>query len=268
MAMALHDAYARLTPFELAFPDGGERLVSSVEDQLGGQADPGNVRTFLTLPAVGSFLDEMRAQDTGSEAIHPFGMLAYQVFHFVRAGRPVLLAEESVVRRLVRTAPEASDPRLPSEAGYLQLPQHLFWTPGPEKVPESVDGFFWTRSGDGLLHVLLAMGMRRERPGLVVAPVPDVPWTDAGLWLEARIRPDGEDFATALPGGELDDLCSFEAAGEVLKLTARLMAYLHGTPGAVAEGVPGEAPPEGPPASRLPYRRIVPTDAEEGESDG
>jgi len=235
--MALHDAYARLTPFELAFPDGGARLVSSVEEQLGGAADPGDVRTFLTLPAVGAFLDEMRAEDTGSEAIHPFGMLAYQAFHFERAGRPLLLAEERVVRDLVRSAPEAPVPRLPAEAGYLQLPQHLFWTLGPDKIPESVDGLFWTRSADGLLHLLLAMGIRRERPGLVVAPVPDAPWSDAGLWLDARIRRDAEDFATTLPGGELEELFSFDAA-------------------------------EGPPASKIPYRRIVATDAPESENDG
>lgn len=266
--MALHDAYARLTPFELAFPDGGERLVSAVHEELGEGDDPGDVRTFLTLRAVGAFLEETRAGDTGVEAVHPFGMLAYHAFHFVRAERPLLLVAEGLARSLVRDVGSGGEPRLPAEAGYVQLPRHLFWMPGGAGVPESVDGFFWTRSRDGLLHLLLAMGMRRDRAGLGVAPVPDAPWSDAREWTAARIRREGEDFSSTLPGGEIEDLYSFEAAGEVLKLMARLAAYLHETPAASIEKTPADAPPEGPPASRLPYREIVLVDPEKGRHDG
>jgi hypothetical protein len=266
--MALHDAYARLTPFELAFPDDGERLISAVQGELGEGADPGDVRTFLTLSAVGAFLEETRAEDTGVEAVHPFGMLAYHAFHFVRAGRRVLLLAEGLARRLVRDGGNGAEPRLPAEAGYVQLPQHLFWMPGGEGVPESIDGFFWTRSRDGLLHLLLAMGMRRDRAGLVVAPVPDAPWSEAESWPGARVRRESDDFSSTLPGSELEELYSFEMAGEVLKLMARLAAYLHETPAAAVQRTPGDAPPEGPPASRLPYQRIVLVDPEERRHDG
>ncbi len=266
--MAIHDAYARLTPFELAFPDGGELLVSSVEEELGDAMDPGEVRIFLTLPAVSAYLAEIRAGDTGVEAIHPFGMLAYHAFHFVRAGCPLFLVETGVARRLVRGCSPSLEPRLPADSGYVQLPQHLFWTPGVEEAPESVDGFFWTRASDGLLHLLLATGMHWERPGLVVAPVASAPWSEAPEWLDASIRPDGEDYASSLPGGELEELYSLQAAGEVLKLMARLMAYLHGKAGVSVEGASGADPSEGPPASRLPYRRIVWTEDGDERQDG
>ncbi len=263
--MPVHDAYARLTPFEIAFPDGAERLVDSVRAELDGAEAAGDVRTFLASRAVGAALEDLRGKGTGSEAVYPFGMLAYHAFHFVRAGRPVLLLEAELVRHLVEDTAGAGAPTLPSEAGYAQLPQHLVWLSGGRDGPESVDGFFWTRSPDGVLHLLLAMGVRRDRPGLVVAPAPDAPWSDAGTWLDARIRAEGRDFATTLPGGELEELHSIETAGELFKLTARLMAYLHRVPGASVEGRPGDPPADGPPASRLPYRRITLRDTEHGQ---
>lgn len=263
--MPVHDAYARLTPFEIAFPDGAERLVRAVQQASEMQGDPGDVRAFFTSPAVGAVLDELRADNTGTESIHPLGMLAYQAYHFVRAGRPLLLVGTDVARRLTEGAAKGSEPTLPAEAGYLQLPQHLFWAPHADGAPESVDGFFWTRSPDGLLHVLLAMGVRRDRPGLVVAPVPDVPWGEAVGWLDVHARADGEDFAGTIPGGEIEGLHSLESAGEVLKLLARIMAYLHHVPESCVKGEPGEAPPEGPPASKLPYRRITLPEGEDAQ---
>ncbi len=263
--MPLHDAYARLTPFEIAFPDGAERLVSSVLDELDEPADAGDVRTFLTSRAVGAALDELGTERMGATAIHPFGMLAYHAFHFARAGHPVMLLETGLARHLLASERAGGEPVLTSEAGYAQLPQHLVWTSQAGAAPESVDGFFWTRSPDGLLHLLLAMGVRRDRPGLIVAPAPDAPWSDATTWLDARIRTEGEDFATTLPGGELEGLHSIEAAGELFKLVARLMAYVHAAPEATADGRPGAPAAGEPPASRLPYRRITFTDTDHGQ---
>ncbi len=263
--MPVHDAYARLTPFEIAFPDGAERLVRTVLEESDVRGDPGDVRTFLTSPAVGAVLEELRADGTGTDRVRSFGMLAYHAFHFARAGKPVLLVETSVARRLTEGPGVGDEPRLPSEAGYLQLPQHLFWAPCAGGSPESVDGFFWTRAPHGMLRLLLAMGVRRDRPGLVVAPVADAPWRDAAQWVDARARPEGADFASSMPGSEIEGLHGLESAGEVLKLLARVLAYVQRVPSALVAGRPGEAPPEGPPASRLAYERIVPTGGDDGE---
>jgi len=168
----------------------------------------------------------------------------------------------------------------PVDAAYVQLPRHLFWVGGGRDedpaaaLAEPVDGFFWTLGAEGLVHVLLATGMRDDRPGLAVVAVPEAPMAEAERWLVTDVRPDGDDFATTLPGGDLEGLYSFTAAGEVLKLLARLFVYEEAVPHAVQERepdrggvaseveVPGEiAPPppahEAPVPSRLPYKRVV-----------
>jgi hypothetical protein len=192
----------------------------------------------------------------------------------VREGRPVHLVDVHVARYLVEGPAPGGTPEPPARAGYVQLPRHLFWVGGEgDEAAEPVDGFFWTLSTDGSIHVLLATGMREGRSGLAVVPLPDAPWAEAGAWMDAHVREVGADFATTLPGGELEGLYSFTAAGEVLKLAARLFAY----EGAVPEAVEKHAPPtngrdhgnpvgaesrepggsEGPTPSSLPYRRIV-----------
>jgi hypothetical protein len=133
-----------------------------------------------------------------------------------------------------------------------------------------VDGFFWTAATDGTLHLLLAVGIREGRPGLAVVPVAEAPLSEAASWLAARVRAEGEDFRTTLPGGELEGLYSLTAAGEALKLAARLFAYEHAVPAAVEKHMPpsdghdgaerhaeGEGADGGPEPSRLPYRKVV-----------
>jgi hypothetical protein len=118
-----------------------------------------------------------------------------------------------------------------------------------------VDGLFWTLPPTGQLHLLLAAGLREDRPGLSVVPLPDAPFGEAGTWLDASVRERGSDFATTIPGGELTGLYSLTAAGEVLKLVARLFFFMERSPGSVR---PGERGPEGavPAPSRLAYRRV------------
>ena len=72
--------------------------------------------------------------------------------------------------------------------------------------------------------------------------------------LDTPIRSPGPDFATTLPGGELEELYSFVAAGEVLKLVARLFARVRADPGTPVDGP--SLTPGGPAPSTLPYRRI------------
>lgn len=261
--MVARDAYARVTPYELAFPDRAlaeerfSRVVDEAEEASGDEPlhDPGR---FLRLVSVSRTLAELRPADEGSERAHRHGVLLYHAFHFWRAGEPLYLLTVHAARYLVESGPaRAPAVRPPGPAGYLQLPRYLFWSrPTDEESPEPVDGFFWAAPGDGRLSVLLACGIRGDRPGLSVVPLPTLPLADGPEWLESPARPEGEDFSSTLPGGEMDRLYSLETAGEVLKLVARFFLHLESVPGAAVEEEPLEAAEEGPRPTGLPYRRV------------
>jgi hypothetical protein len=265
--------------------------VAAAAEEAG--VDPADRRAFVTLDAVGSFLRRLQPGGAGPQATYDYALLLYHAFHFARSGARPLLVGEGTARTLVegegtkdavadavKSGPAGGDvagnhgaPRpavgaepvatraaddfleVPAPAGYAQLPRNLFWIrPSPDEPAEAVDGFFWCLGEAGMLHVLLTAGIRDERPGLAVVPVPEAPWADAADWLDAPIRSEGPDFATTLPGGELEGLYSLVAAGEVLKLVARLFAHVRAHPGAPVDGPP--RPLSGPTPSTLPYRRI------------
>lgn len=272
--MPAHDDYARLTPFELAFPDRGfveerfPRIREEGEAEAGGEAlqDPGR---FLSLVSVSEALAELRPPGEASERIHRYGVLLYHGFHFWAAGRPLYLLDVHGARYLVEsrgpsgaTGEERGDggpagPRPPVAAGYLQLPRYLFWTrPTEEDTPEPVDGIFWSAPDGERLALLVACGLREDRPGLSAVPLPPVPLADAPEWLEAPVRPGGEEFESTLPGGELERLYSFETAGEVLKLVARFFRHVASAPEAVTEEPPPETGAGGPRPTGLPWRRV------------
>ena len=254
--MPIHDAYARVTPFERAFPDDAtatermERIRQDVaeEETSGALRDPGR---FLSLPAVAEVVHGIRDPGSGGEEVQKHGIFLYHAFHFHEAGRPLFFLTTGAARYLVETAPgsgegekaergegakdgaEGDDPgdepvaRLPDPAGYLQLPRQLFWMePGGDAVPEPVDGIFWASPDGERLSLLVIGGMRDDRPGFSVVPLPPVPLEDAGAWLRTQVRETGTDFETTLPGGDLERLYSFETTGEVLKLVARAFRYV------------------------------------------
>ena len=203
--------------------------------------------------AVTGFMAGLRAPETPPESIHSFGALLYHGVHFERAGRPLYLLTSQAARYLVDGVPTGV-PRPIDAAGYLQLPQHLFWAqPTPERA-ESVDGIHWTVTGAGVLHTMIVTGLHDERPGLCVVALPEAPLDDADQWLRADVRDGEADFSTVLPGAELDRLYAFHVAGEVLKLLARFFAYVGSTPGALDPAEPGSGPP---PPSELPHRRVT-----------
>ncbi len=222
--MSFHDAYLRITPFELAFPDAGAEGGAPLQD---------------------------------AASLRECGVMAFHAVPFQQAGCPVFLLDTALCRFLAGAWEGRGVPAPPGPAGYVQLPRNLFWAHAePGTPPEPVDGFFWTVSVGEVLHLLLATGMRDGRPGLSVVPVAEAPLADAPGWLHATVREEGSDFATTLPGGELQGLCSLTAAGEVLKLAARFFAHLAGSPGASRTGEPG--PGDASPApSRLAYRRVT-----------
>lgn len=257
--MSLHDAYARVTPYELAFRDVARAaglLEAASEEAEARGADVHDPTGFLTLGAVEAFVREVAGPEDATGALHRYGPLAFHGVHFTSADRPLFLLSTHVARYLVGGVPDGAA-RPPRAAGYLQLPQHLFWTGAAGDSPESIDGVFWTVTTDGRLHALMVTGIRPDRPGVSVVPLPAAPVEDAPRWLDVEARPDGSDFATDIPGAEIDALYGVETAGEVLKLLARFFAYADAAPHAL-EGREAATRPDGdgPAPSGLPFIRV------------
>jgi hypothetical protein len=272
------DAWARLTPYELGIPGRAfaeENFAAIAREAEARGVDPSDPGAFMLLGEVGRVLNELQGGERGADALQRFGAFLFHAWHMHRAGEPLLLLERETVRHLVEGWPGAPadwEGALPAEAGYLQLPRHLVWTqPDPEAPPEDLDGIFWVRSAGETLSLMAALGVRPDRPGLSVVPLPPFPLKDAPGWLDAKVRDEGEgvDFETTLPGGELDRLYSLVAAGELLKLAARAFAHIDRNPSVL--GAEERAPrqgegsgaderarpaPQGTRPSLLPFRRI------------
>lgn len=256
--MSLHDGYARQTPYELAFPDPVEaeglfRVMA--EEASAREVDTGDFSRFAMLGTVGSCIRELRGDEGPAAAVLEYASLVFHAFHFAGAGRRIDLVSTAAARWLVEASPPGVVSEAPTRSGYLQLPQHLFWTAlTPGDPPQSVDGLFWTLGREDLLHVLVALSLRPDR-GLLVVPLPPAPWRDRGGWMEGTMREEGDDFSSSLPGAELDGLYAFESAGEVLKLLARVLTRVEASPPSAVSPAPVG---EGPKPSALPYFRVEP----------
>ncbi|MGM0669232.1 MAG: hypothetical protein ACQET1_05900 [Gemmatimonadota bacterium] len=286
--MPVHDAYARVTPYELLLPDeefAGKWFPLIREEAEGRGGDLSTPESFVLLSQAAMALRVIRGEEDAPELIQQHGALLFHAFHFWEGGEPLYLLETEAARFLVENGPEpeAWEPGLPGQAGYIQLPHHLFWSAGEEgEVPESLDGIFWSAPHGQNVTLLVAMGIRKDRPGLAVVPLPTLPLTAAAPWASMSVRPDGEDFRSFMPGAELEGLYSVAAGAEAVKLAMRVFWYL-GTfphpltgkeeapaPPAGAQESPEPADPEAaqkesrgaaanvPEPTRLGYRRIVP----------
>lgn len=292
--MAIHDQYARRTPYELFLPtrEGARETFEAIREEADERGvDPGDPERFVMLMAVGEALRELRGPADDPERIRQHGQLLYHAFHFREADEPLWLLTTPAARYLVEARGDVeAGVEPPAPAGYLQLPQHLFWlrreaepeasgrragAPGLEggaaggdgsggeaPVPESVDGVFWSSAG-GRLSALVAAGVRPDRPGFSVVGLAPVPLADAAEWAELEMREEGEDFRSEMPGAELDGLYEVRHAGEVLKLLARAFRLIDAVggerqePGPAGEGGDGERrAPSTPPATALPWRRV------------
>ena len=253
---------ARLSPYEIGTPGRAfrERVFGEIRDEGSASgadlADPG---AFLRLEATGRALRELSGDSGGGKWGDPFGAFVFHAFHFWVAGEHLYVVGEGTARFLAASPPESFrwTGELPAVAGYVQLPKHLFWSPaGGEGGAEPVDGFFWTRCAGPTLSLLVAMGIRRNRPGFSLTELPPAGMAGASGWPRAQVREEGEDFAAALPGGDLGRLHSILTLGEMLKLAARVFF-------ASVSGKETPLPPEetggagsGPEESVLPFRRI------------
>lgn len=244
--MAVHDAYARVTPYELLFPapDFPDQCFPAVEaEAVARGTDLTNPAAFATCGAVQGILADLRPEDDGpvlgEEPAQASGHahILYFAFQLWRTERAPEAADDPLdrtrpvvallSRATLRSLP-AADPLTPGweaglegHAGYLQLPQHMVWAedPGAER-PESVDGFFWSATGRDAFHVAAVTGMHPGRPGYGFVPVPPQPLVSLSGWTASPAREDGPEFAANLPGGEIDGLLGIRTPAEVFKLLA------------------------------------------------
>lgn len=260
--MSLHDSYARITPTELMFPDEkrAQQLSEEVAEEAAGRgADPTDLASFLTMGAATAFITELAASE--EELAARYGPAAFHAHHFVERGSALYLLEAPALRYLVEGAPSTEGGNLgpPALAAYVQLPRHLVWVRGEDEIPASVDGVFWTVGANSGLHVLVATGVRGDGSGFDVLPLPEAPLADVQAWLDVDGRGDGTDYSSSLPGAELDQLYEIRTAGEVLKLLARLFAYLNtagdASPVSSEPELRGDSKsdPTAPRPSRFPY---------------
>lgn len=261
--MSLHDAYARLTPFELVLPGTGAmaefvRVVGEEADRTG--ADTGELFAFMGLNAADALVTEVAGREAEAPTLHPLGELAFHSYHFAVADASVFVLSAQAARYLVEGAP-AGDPRPPTRSGYLQLPQHLFWAADGGGAPESIDGVIWTVATGDVLRVMLVTGMRPDRPGMGATLVPEAPLTDASIWMNVRARGDERDFDSEIPGAEIDGLYEIRTAGEALKLLARFFAYAGAVPEALEQRPPADGDDVvaagGPAPSSFAHVRVI-----------
>lgn len=275
--MKIHDLHARVTPYEMALPGRAfaeERFELIREEAERREADIWDPGAFSMLEQAGRAIADIRIEDESPVLFVQYGVILFHAFHFWSAGEHLYLlgneAAHQVTRAGLPSGPANWAFAAPSRAGYVQLPHYLFWArPEAGGPAEALDGLFWVLTPAHRLHLLVASGMRTDRPGLGVMPVPEIPGEEAGQWAAATVRERGDDFASTLPGGE--ELCSIETLGEVVKLAGRLFWQLER--GLLRAGAPtkggetGSRGPEGaieggtasraPLASTLPWRPIT-----------
>ena len=264
-----------LTPYELAFGDAAfeSRVFPEVlrEAEAAGE-DPARWDRFGFLGRVGEALRELVPPDAPYEMLQEYRSLFFHAFNFWRFGRRLFALDAGVARYLVEASPglDGWEFEPPHPSIYVQLPPRLFWASiATDAAPEPVDGFFVTmaRGHDPLgpaygdLNVLMVLGVRRDRAGFSVIPFdtevgPGIP----SSWLEAPGREGAADFANILPGGEIAGLYSILTNTEALKLVARILWYIHASPGLVRPQSPAERRTEdrtgSVPLSRLPFQRL------------
>lgn len=265
--MANHDDDARLTPYELLFPEAGfadDRFPAIGEEAEERGVDTGNPAAFVMLGSVQGILADLREEDADPQSAHDHGSVLYFAYRMWRAGPAVSRVPTGNLRELLagpHAEPSPTDKdwtaALCEQAGYIQLPRHLLWLeeagagdrgdppspaaaephpvepaqggaspPDERPPPESVDGLFWAADRTGAINLALVTGVRPDRPGYGVVPVPPQPLSTLPEWAAGPAREGGGDFATSLPGAELDGLLGVRTPAEVFKLAALLLRHL------------------------------------------
>lgn len=225
----------RVSPYQLIF--GPAVFDAERFERVREQADAHNAVTqdeLFMLPAAGELLHELAPPEGGKDTVAQVRALLFSAYQYWRHGRRTYSVTQPLLEEVIAPgAALAAPPEPPSEAGYVQLPRNIVWARVSEEAPpEPVDGFFWSApaAGDGgsveRLDLLFALGLRPGRPGLSLFDVSLDAAAQLTDWANVDVRPDGEDFANVLPGGELQGYRAVTTGAEALKLAARCFARI------------------------------------------
>jgi len=237
----------RITPWELVFSEerfSGD-LFPALEEEARGRGAGTSFDAFLMLRTSARILHALESDgaDEGepdgrlpaATTVRSYGRLVWQAWHFWRAGCRVFSFDGPATRALLDDAPVIGHWTLqpPAIAGYAQVARNLIWARvDPSAHAEPLDGFFWLfepaagKTVAPLLHLLLVLGLRDDRPGVSVIEITASLEEPAGHWADTRARADGPDFGNILPGGEVDRLHGMVSTVEALKLASRAFRAL------------------------------------------
>lgn len=225
----------RVSPYQLIF--GPAVFDDSRFELVREQADAHHAvapEQLFMLPAAGELLHELAPPEGGKDTIAQVRALLFSAYRYWRHGRSIYritgpLLDEATAPGAALPAP----PQPPSEAGYVQLPRNIVWARVSEDAaPEPIDGFFWSApAADDAgtaerLDLLFALGLRPGRPGLSLFDVSLDAAAQLAEWATVDARPDGDDFANVLPGGELQGYRAITTGAEALKLAALCFARI------------------------------------------
>ena len=242
----------RPTPWSIVF--GGDAMSASHFELIREQEDLHGAATresIMHLPAAGVLLRELLGSDDEGmqhgELFAQMGALIFHAYRYWRSGRRLYRFGADALATVIALQVEGAID-VPAAAGYLQLPRNALWgRVGADDAPEPVDGFFWsvparigTASYLPRLDLLFALGVRRGRPGFSTFDVTVSP-ADLSQWAKASARPDGEDFANVLPGGELQGYHALTTRAEAIKLAALCFAHMQSAGEMAAVSEDGDA---------------------------
>jgi hypothetical protein len=249
----------RPTPYDIVFggPGFDESFFDLIREQV--EARPASSPTELfMLPAAGTLLKELIPEGDGEgshqELVAQVSGLLFHAFRFWLHGRQTWEFPEAATRELLTGTGPGGDwsHRPPALAGYVQLPRNLLWARvSEEAAPEPADGFFWSaptpEEGATVprLDLLLALGVRKGRPGFSVVDAALEPGDTLHHWADVEARPGGTDFANVLPGGELQGYHALTTRAELLKLVARCFRRLDSPAASAADPGGGQGEGEG-----------------------
>ncbi len=150
--MAIHDAYARFTPYELLLPDPEfpDRCFGAIAREAEERrVDAGNPAAFVMMGAVQGAIAELREEDAGPESAHDHAGIVFFAYHLWRTGGGVVLAGRKTLRELLGVG---------SRAGACPMPK-------PSSAPRGEGGV-----GDG--------GSERSRDPADVEEDTEPGWTE------------------------------------------------------------------------------------------
>ena len=237
-----------MRPYVQAFPDPVDRdtrfsaIRTEAKDRGIDVLDP---ESFPRLAEVKVALRKLASPGDPPEVIQQAAALLFQAVHFQAASEPVHEVSAEDAHDLVASGPPAGwKPVARAGAGYAALPAGLFRAPGsPDGSTTWVDGFFWTL-GAGRLTLLAVLAT--DPDVFMLLPLPTLPQSVVGPLARESVRQAGEDFEGP-PADDGTTRFAIVAAGEILKLAARVLWRLEKAAAQEEHGEPGEQEEPGEP---------------------